>query len=159
MDLTSIEEIRQLKFRYFRALDLKRWEEFGDCLTEDVRARYGTKAMSEPVHYDSRADVVDFMAANLGPEVITAHIANHPVITVDGDDATGSWVFEDTVIATPFNVVIRGVGYYADEYRRDVDGTWRISATRYDRIYESMTSLDDTPSFTLLANMWAQAEG
>ena len=68
--------------------------------------------MSEPVHHDGRADVVAFMAENLGPEVVTVHIANHPVITVDGNRATGSWVFEDTVIATVFGVLIRGGGYY-----------------------------------------------
>jgi len=154
MDLAGIEEIRQLKYRYFRALDLKLWDDFGDCLTEDIKACFGTKAMSEPVHHDGRAEVVAFMAENLGPEVITAHIANHPVITVDGNGATGSWVFEDTVIATAFNVLIRGAGYYTDRYRRDADGSWRIAETHYDRIYESMTSLDDTPSFRLIANMW-----
>lgn len=154
MDLTAIEEIRQLKFRYFRALDLKLWDEFGDCLAPDVRARFGTKAMSEPVHHDGRADVVAFMAENLGPEVVTVHIANHPVITVDGNHATGSWVFEDTVIATAFGVLIRGGGYYTDRYRKDAGGPWRIAETHYDRIYESMTSLSDTPSFRLIANMW-----
>jgi len=39
MDLAAIEEIRQLKYRYFRTLDLKEWDEFGDCLAEDIRAR------------------------------------------------------------------------------------------------------------------------
>ncbi|HWJ10331.1 MAG TPA: nuclear transport factor 2 family protein, partial [Nocardioides sp.] len=50
MDLAAIEEIKRLKHRYFRTLDLKQWEEFGDCLAEDVTARYGTQAMGEPLH-------------------------------------------------------------------------------------------------------------
>jgi len=154
MDLASIEEIRQLKYRYFRSLDLKLWDEFGDCLAEDVKARYGTQAMNEPLHYDTRADVVKFMSENLGPGIITIHIASHPEITVDGDTATGSWGFEDTVIVPDFKVVIRGGGYYVDEYRKDADGKWRIAGTKYDRIYEAMTSLDDTPSFKLIANRW-----
>ncbi len=154
MDLTAIEEIKRLKHRYFRSLDLKDWPTFGDCLTADVHARYGTKAMGEPVHYDSRADTVDFMVKNLGPEVVTVHIANHPEIEVDGSTATGSWAFEDTVIVPEMKVMIRGAGYYRDEYRRDTDGAWRIAATSYERIYEAMTSLEDTPSFTLLANRW-----
>ncbi len=154
MDLASIEEIRQLKYRYFRTLDLKLWDEFGDCLAEDVTARYGTQAMNEPLHYDTRADVVKFMTENLGPGIITIHIASHPEINVDGDTATGSWGFEDTVIVPDFKVIIRGGGYYVDDYRKDADGKWRIAATRYDRIYEAMTSLDDTPSFKLIANRW-----
>jgi hypothetical protein len=154
MDLVAIEEIRQLKYRYFRTLDLKEWDAFGDCLTEDVVARYGTQAMDKPVHYNSRADVVGFMRDNLGTGVITVHIASHPEITVDGDTATGSWGFEDTVIVPDFKVIIRGGGYYDDSYRRDADGKWRIASTEYQRIYETMTSLDDTPSFKLIANRW-----
>jgi len=154
MDLVSIEEIRQLKYRYFRTLDLKLWDEFGDCLAEDVVARYGTQAMDKPLHYDNRADVVEFMSGNLGPGIVTIHIASHPEISVDGDTATGSWGFEDTVIVPDFKVIIRGGGYYVDEYRKDADGKWRIAATKYERIYEAMTSLEDTPSFKLIANRW-----
>jgi len=157
MDLAAIEEIRQLKYRYFRTLDLKEWEEFGDCLAEDVVARYGTQAMDEPLHFDNRDEVVEYMSANLGTGIITVHIANHPEIQVDGDRATGSWAFEDTVIVPDFKVQIRGGGYYRDEYRRDADGKWRIASTRYERIYEAMTSLDDTPSFKLIANRWDPA--
>lgn len=157
MDISTVEEIKRLKYRYFRTLDLKLWDGFGDCLTEDVRARYGTQAMSEPLHFDSRADVVDYMSKNLGPEVITIHIANHPEIDVDGATATGSWAFEDTVIVPDFKVIIRGGGYYVDDYRRDADGVWRISGTKYERIYEAMTSLEDTPSFKLIANRWDPA--
>jgi len=155
MDLASIEAIRQLKYRYFRTLDLKQWDDFGDCLADDVVARYGTQAMGEPVHFDSRADVVAFMSKNLGPGVITVHIAGHPEIEVAGDTATGSWAFEDTVIVPDFKATIRGSGYYTDSYRRYADGSWRITGTSYERIYEAMTSLDDTPSFKLIANRWA----
>ena len=66
----------------------------------------------------------------------------------------GSWGFEDTVIVPDFKVQIRGGGYYPDTYRKDPDGAWRIASTKYERIYEAMTSLDDTPSFKLLANRW-----
>ena len=87
-------------------------------------------------------------------DIISIHIASHPEITVDGDTAKGSWGFEDTVIVPTFEVQIRGGGYYNDEYRKDPDGKWRITATSYERIYEAMTSLKDTPSFKLIANRW-----
>jgi hypothetical protein len=154
MDLASVEAIKCLKHRYFRTLDLKEWETFGDCLAVDVRARYGTQAMGEPLHYDSREAVVEFMSQNLGPGVITMHVASHPEIEADGDTARGTWAFEDTVIVPDFKVSIRGAGYYRDTYRRDDDGAWRITSTEYDRVYEAMTSLDDTPSFKLIANRW-----
>ena len=157
-DLVALEEIKTLKYRYFRTLDLKQWEDFGDCLAHDVRAAYGTQAMGEPLHYETREAVVGFMTENLGPGVITMHIANHPEIEVEGDTATGSWAFEDTVIVPEFKIIIRGAGYYHDTYRRDADGegggVWRIASTGYDRVFESMTSLEDTPSFKLIANRW-----
>jgi hypothetical protein len=65
--------------------------------------------------------------------------------------------FEDTVIVPGLRVLIRGAGYYRDHYRRDSDGVWRISGTGYERVYESMQSLDGTPSYQLLANRWATA--
>ncbi len=154
MDILAIEQIKRLKYRYFRTLDLKLWDEFGDCLAEDVSARYGTQAMDKPLHYDNRADVVSFMSENLGPGIVTVHIANHPEIDVDGDTATGSWAFEDTVIVPDFKMIIRGGGYYVDSYRLEADGAWRIAATKYERIFESATSLEDTPSFKLIANRW-----
>lgn len=154
MDLVAIEEIKRLKHRYFRTLDLKEWDEFGDCLAEDIHARYGTQAMKEPLHFDSRAAVVDYMSENLGPGIVTTHIASHPEIDVDGDTASASWGFEDTVVVPDFKVLVRGSGYYQDGYRRDADGRWRIAATSYQRIYEAVTSLDDTPSFKLIANRW-----
>ena len=52
MDHDALEEIKRLKYRYFRSLDLKDWDTFGDCLAEDVSAKYGTQAMGEPLHYD-----------------------------------------------------------------------------------------------------------
>ncbi|MGW5436960.1 nuclear transport factor 2 family protein [Nocardia asteroides] len=154
MDLVAIEEIKRLKHRYLRTLDLKLWDEFADCLAEDISARYGTQAMDKPLHYDNRADVVAFMEQNLGSGIVTVHIANHPEIEVDGETATGSWAFEDTVLVPAAQLQIRGGGYYSDTYRRDPDGVWRISSTRYERIYEAVTSLADTPSFKLIANRW-----
>ncbi|MFI9413747.1 nuclear transport factor 2 family protein [Nocardia gamkensis] len=155
MDLDAIEAVRQLKYRYFRSLDLKDWGDFADTLAVDAEGRYGTHAMGEPLHLDGRDAITAFMRENLGPSIVSVHIANHPEISVDGTTATGSWAFEDTVIATEYGVLIRGAGYYTDTYRRDADGKWRIASTGYRRIYESMQSLADTPSFQLLSNMWA----
>ncbi|MGW4364192.1 nuclear transport factor 2 family protein [Nocardia takedensis] len=155
MELADLEAIRQLKYRYFKTLDLKRWDEFADTLTEDALGRYGTHAMGEPLVFDGRAAITDFMRGNLGPAIVTVHIAHHPEIAVEGDSATGSWAFEDTVIATEYGVLIRGAGYYSDRYRREADGVWRIAETGYRRIYESSQALSDTPSYRLLSNMWA----
>jgi hypothetical protein len=155
MDLAAIEEIKRLKYRYFRTLDLKLWDDFADTLAEDVEGRYGTKVYGESLDLLGRDAVVDFMREKLTNDVVTMHVAQHPELEVEGDEATGSWAFEDTVIVPSFKVLIHGAGYYTDRYRRGADGVWRIAATSYQRVFESMQSLDDTPSYQLLANRWA----
>lgn len=145
-----LEDIRQLKYRYLRALDLKLWDEFADTLTEDVQTNYGAH-----LTVDGRDKVVDFMRASLGPAIITVHQVHHPEITVDGDTATGRWYLEDKVIVTEQRMLLTGACFYEDEYRRGADGAWRISKTGYVRSYEAVQSLDDTPSWKLTANRWA----
>ena len=155
MDLSALEDLRQLKYRYFRTLDLKDWEPFAETLTVDAVGNYGTKVYGEPLSLDGRSAIVEFMREKLPGGVITMHVAHHPELEVSGDRAEGSWGFEDTVIVPEFRILIRGAGYYHDHYRRDSDGKWRIAETGYERVYESMQSLDDTPSYQLLANRWA----
>jgi hypothetical protein len=157
MDLEALEQIRRLKYRYFRTLDLKLWDEYADTFTEDAVGRYGTKVYGELEPLVGRDAIVGFMREKVSRDVITMHVANHPEIDVDGDRATASWAFEDTVLALDYRVLVRGAGYYHDSYRREADGQWRIAETSYERIYESMQSLDDTPSHRLLANRWASS--
>jgi ketosteroid isomerase-like protein len=150
--LCVIEDIRQLKYRYLRTLDLKDWDEFADTLTDDVRTNYGAH-----LTVDGRDKVVEFMRNSLGPAIITVHQCHHPEITVDagGDTATGRWYLQDIVIVTEHRMMLTGACFYSDEYRRCDDGKWRISSTGYVRSYESVQSLDDTPSWKLTANRWA----
>ena len=72
-------------------------------------------------------------------------------INIDGETATGTWRFEDTVIATEHRVVVAGAAFYQDRYARGADGQWRIAHTGYVRTYEAMMSLDDLPSFKFTA--------
>src|SRR5579859_388374 len=151
MDLETLEEIRQVKYRYLRCVDQKRWDEMADVLTPDATVDYGTRALGKPLSMTGRDQIIDFFRANLGPGIITVHAAGQPEITVDGDTATGTWRFEDTVIVTEYRVVITGAAFYEDKYARGADGRWRIAHTGYTRTYEAMMSLDDLPSFRIIA--------
>ncbi len=151
MDLAVLEDIRQLKYRYLRCVDQKRWDEMADVFTEGATVDYGTRAYGKPLKLAGRDEIIGFFRAALGPEIITVHAAGQPEITVHGDWASGTWRFEDTVIATEHRVVIAGAAYYQDRYERGGDGAWRIAHTGYVRSYEIMMSLDDLPSFKFLA--------
>lgn len=159
MDPMTLEYIRTLKYRYLRCVDTKCWEELAGTLTEDATADYGTRAAGKPLRMAGRDEIVSYLRENSGTDIITAHLAGHPEIDVDGDHATGIWRFQDTVIATGHRVVITGAGIYHDQYRRDADGQWRIASTSFERIYETLTSMDDVPSFRLLVNRWATEPG
>jgi SnoaL-like domain len=155
MDLVALEEIRQLKYRYLRCVDLKRWDEIVEVFTADAVADYGTHAVSRPLSLHGRDEIVGYLRDNLGPQIITVHRCGQPEIAIDGDEATGTWSFEDTVIAMEHRVWIKGAAFYEDEYQRGADSRWRISRTGYRRIYETLTSFDDTPSLRFLDSMWA----
>jgi SnoaL-like protein len=155
--LLTLEDVRQLKYRYLRSVDQKNWEELADTLTEDAVADYGTPAMGDRLLLEGRDAIVSFMRENLGPQLISVHAAGHPEITVNGDTAAGTWAFTDLIIAPEYRIVIQGAAFYQDTYVRDGAGTWRISRTGYDRTYEATLSLDDLPKFRLTANRWADS--
>jgi hypothetical protein len=155
MDLAALESIRQVKYRYLRCVDLKRWEELAATLTPDATADYGTPALGEPLRLAGRDAIVTFLRDRLGPGIITTHFASQPEITIDANTATGTWCFEDTVIATEHRVMIKGAAFYEDRYARGSDGVWRIAHTGYVRTYEMTLSLDDLPSFRITANRWS----
>jgi hypothetical protein len=134
--LADKEAIERVKYHYLRALDTKDWATFADTLTEDVTGDYGTR-----LHFDNRAELVEYMRSSLGPEVMTEHRVSHPEITVDGDEATAVWYLQDRVIAAEFNFMLIGAAFYRDSYRRTADG-WKISSTAYDRTYEATMSLE-----------------
>ena len=156
MDLAALEEIRRLKYRYLRCVDLKLWDEIGEVFTDDATVDYGTKALGEPIKLAGREEIVKFLRDSLGPGIVTVHFASQPEIDIDGDTATGTWSFKDTVIATQFDVLIEGAAFYEDRYARGADSRWRIAHTGYVRTYEVMMSLKDVPSLKFTANRWAE---
>jgi len=133
MDLDEIEAIKQVKYAYFRLLDLKRFDELGELLTEDCTADYedGTR------HYDGRAAIVRFLTEALtDPGIITMHHGHHPEISsTDPDAATGVWYLVDRVVVPGADLEIGGTAFYRDEYVRR-DGRWLISHTGYERVFE-----------------------
>ena len=143
MDLVVVEEIKQLKYRYLRTLDLKQWDEFEQCFVPEASGDYG-----EGLAFADRDALVAYMRENLGPSLVTMHQCHHPEITVDGETATGRWYLEDKVISEEYRFVLEGAAFYEDRYVRTPDG-WRIAHTGYRRTYEATYNLDDLPGYRL----------
>jgi len=152
--IAEIEEIKQLKYRYFRSLDTNDWELFGDCLTEDCVANYGDGRKK----LDGRSDIVDFMSRNMSADTfLSMHNGHHPEISIaeDGTSATGTWYLQDMIVHLERGVRLYGTGLYHDEYVK-ADGVWRISRTGYSRVFECVEPLSD--KHVVLKNMFANAE-
>lgn len=138
-DADAIEAIKQVKYRYMRALDTKHWDDFADTLTEDVIGDYGS-SLGEEHKFSDRESLVEFMRTSMPANVITDHRVTHPEIVIDGDEATGTWYLQDKVIVADFDFMLMGAGFYHDTYRRTADG-WKISKTGYERTYDATLSL------------------
>ena len=143
MDLVVLEEIKQLKYRYLRTLDLKQWDEFEATFVPEATGDYG-----EGLTFGSRAELVAFMKDSLGPQMITLHHCHHPEIAVAGNSATGRWYLEDKVLMPEHRLILEGAAFYEDRYVRTPDG-WRILHTGYRRTYEATMSMDDLASYQL----------
>lgn len=156
--LSALEDIKRVKHRYLRSVDLKRWDDVADTFAPEASASYGTPTYGEPIVLTGRDAIVEFLRDKLGGSLITTHFAVQPEIEITGDTATGLWPFEDTVIAPEYQVMIKGAAVYEDTYRRCADGRWRITRIGYTRTYEYTVSLADVPSLRFTANRWAPAE-
>lgn len=135
------ERIKELKARYFRALDTKDWTLFGACLTEDVEGRYSDGQLS----FDGREQLVGFMAENLSSgTLLTMHHGHHPEIEIaeNNTQATGIWYLHDMVISLENRTRLYGAAIYRDEYRME-KGQWRISKTGYSRTFEFVEPLSE----------------
>ena len=140
----DIEAIKQLKARYCRLLDRKRWGEWADVFTHDVHMHYGP-AVGASV--DGAVQVVA-LATNRFAHATTVHCAYMPEIDItSATTATGIWAMFDYVEfwqhepqpnrAPDPDVFLgyrKGYGHYEESYDKGADGRWRISALQLIRL-------------------------
>jgi hypothetical protein len=127
--LLDIEDIKQLKARYFRTLDMKLWDELGEVFTEDAVADYSGPGP----HLEGRAAILEFIRKMVGP-LRTAHHGHMPEIEVAGDSARGVWAMVDIVEGKEVGgPVMRGYGHYHETYAK-AGGRWRIKTLRLTRL-------------------------
>lgn len=130
--LVAIAEIHQLKARYFRLMDTKRWDEWGEVFA--VAARM--EIPESDLVLEGRDAIVARVRDIIGPAV-TVHHGHLPEIEVQGEGAAvGVWAMEDLVTWTSAGGAprgFRGFGHYHEAYVVE-DGAWRIARTRLERL-------------------------
>jgi hypothetical protein len=131
--LLDIEEIKQLKARYFRTLDRKDWDGFGQV--------FAREAVLEVPEVDMVVNGRDAIAASVGGALVgtrTVHHGHMPEIELTGTNtARGIWAMFDYVewpaSDSGERVGLQGFGHYVEEYVRE-DGRWHIARSRLERL-------------------------
>ncbi len=129
-------EIEELKARYARRSDaVFRTPGAASALAlADLFTADGVLDLGPYGRFVGRAALLDAFEnlLPLGTQWSTHYISS-PVISIDGDDATGSWYYLIKSVprsppGSPTSAVIDLLGGYEDRYRR-VGGVWRIRET------------------------------
>jgi len=139
--LAAIEDIRQLKARYWRAVDTKDAALLRAVFTDDATTDFRDEGPPGANDHLLMQDPDGFSALLISmlAGVVTAHHGFTPEITVhSADTASGIWPMqdflwvEDEASPLPFRR-LRGFGHYHDRYVRTAEG-WRIAFTRLERL-------------------------
>ncbi|GAB3008618.1 nuclear transport factor 2 family protein [Mycobacterium bourgelatii] len=133
--LSEIEAIKQLKARYCRFLDTKRWDEWRELFTDDF---VSDTTQSGGKRIAGADEFVAFVRNIFGkPSRPTVHQVHAPEIELtSATTATGVWALEDVVRLAP-GVNLNGRGHYHETYEK-VDSQWRIKSSTLTRLREDV---------------------
>ena len=136
--LWDIEQIKQLKARYFRLMDTKDWAAWRDLFTDDC-LHYLPREVDRPPQ--TNAQYLEYVPEYLD-DAFTTHHGHMPEITIlSPTEAEGIWAMFDYVLKPGQPTGIKGYGHYHETYRKCEDGQWRISSKRNTRL-----KLDEIPN-------------
>ncbi len=142
--IEDVEAIKRLKYRYWRYLDLKQWDDLEKLFVADAKASYGSGRYS----FDGARAIMKFLREALGRETgsVTIHQGHHPEIELTGaTSARGSWALYNYLFNEKQQRSVRIGAYYDDEYVK-VGGEWKIRTIGYTTIFHEEWSRKDPPS-------------
>jgi 23S rRNA A2030 N6-methylase RlmJ len=130
--LLAIEEIKQLKARYFRFIDTKNYAGLVDVFAPDATGPHEPGVDLVRGNKEIAASVERWLAT-----VQTAHHGHMPEIEIESaTTARGIWTFEDQLWNWPpgeSDGQFHGYGIYHETYVKLTDG-WRITSMEIERI-------------------------
>ena len=132
----DLEDIRQLKARYFRLMDTKDWDGLARVFTPDVVIDM-TGEGAGTTH--SVEEYMPFLRQAIG-DVVTVHHGHMPEIELtSATTARGVWAMEDKLWWPEGSPVshMHGYGHYHETYERTAEG-WRISSMTLTRLHREV---------------------
>ena len=133
--LLAIEEIKQLKARYFRFVDTKDWAGFAGLFAAD--AVFDLSDDLPGCVLVGPAKIVELSARSL-EDAVTAHYGHCPEISITSQNsANGIWAMEDRIrwaeeSTSPIKS-LHGFGHYLETYDC-IEGCWRIKTLKLRRL-------------------------
>jgi hypothetical protein len=145
--LLAIEEIKQLKARYFRFVDAENWDALRALFVE-----HGRFELPGGLVFDKSEGLVGgIVKHHTDNEVVTVHHGHMPEIELTGPDtASGIWSMFDFVDRirhdTGDREAFKGYGHYEEKYVR-TDAGWRIAEMKLTRIRIDWINPATLPAF------------
>ncbi|RJF89444.1 nuclear transport factor 2 family protein [Oleomonas cavernae] len=141
--LEDMELIKQLKYKYCRAIDTCDLDLLASLLTPDAEVDY--QGGIYRFHYVGRDNVLTAIKEAFSPQLVSSHTVHHPIIEVHDDDtADGHWTLIDWTLSLAFNnTVVEGSSFYVDKYVKQ-NGKWLIKKATYTRLFERVHQIADS---------------
>lgn len=132
--LEAIEEIRNLKARYFRLMDTKQWVELAELFAPDLQVL----SPGGELWLSGGQAFADSLRTSLERSVSCHQGFTAEIEIRDAQTATGIWAMQDVISWEDRHPregwkSIVGRGHYHETYRR-IDGAWRIATLTLTRI-------------------------
>ena len=146
--LIAIEEIKQLKARYFRCMDTRLWEEVGQTFTRDgvfdcSQGFQHTPLGGEPIGVEGpvttgRDAIVAWIRDAFVKQTSLHHGHCHEVAIDSETEAHGVIAINDEIRdASRTRRLLAASGHYWERYRFE-DGAWRIAHIRLTRLFNDV---------------------
>lgn len=142
--LVAIEEIKQLKARYFRFMDTRDWDNLATVFTSDAvfDCSVGfqhTPLGGEPIGVvgpvtTGNVAIVEWIKDAFVRQTSVHHGHGHEINIDSATEARGIIAMEDYIFAGDrVTKLLQAAGHYHERYRYE-DGQWRIAHSRLTRL-------------------------
>jgi hypothetical protein len=139
--LVAIEQIKQLKARYFRCMDTKDWAGFQAVFAPDATADFTREGGDRSRSSATGAANVTKLIKDLVAPALTIHHGHMPEIELtSATTARGTWAMEDLIWWPEGSrrKTLHGFGHYHETYEK-IDGRWFIKTLRLTRLRVDQT--------------------
>jgi hypothetical protein len=133
--LIALEEIKQVKARYFRCMDTKDWAGFEAVFTADAIADYSSEGDSKEWKISGVANIVAFVRKVVGTAISVHHGHMAEVEVLSPTSARGIFAMEDLIWwpEGSSRKTLHGWGHYHETFEK-VAGKWQIKTLKLTRL-------------------------